>query len=230
MLRPPPSTLTRALLAPNPHLIFIVASIHTRPAVRKEKEKVHAWHSFKNFLRNKAVEEPAAKKTSVLDGFDLQRIGAECVETEVEEDRVPLRKPANAEELRQVVREVVLANVENASAVEASWMSVKLSDPSLKFKILKESVAKTGKDIPNLVLNNIATVQDAVDFFLAKEAPRKGSAVQQFFEEKKDKIPANVRFEPSFNTIKVQIQKEEFTKKKARQTESMENARRHDNM
>lgn len=64
-------------------------------------------------------------------------------------------------------------------------------------QILKDAVAKTGRDIPNLTLNNIATVQDAVDFFLSKKEPKKGGVVKEFFEENENEIPSNVRFLPS---------------------------------
>jgi hypothetical protein len=55
-----------------------------------------------------------------------------------------------------------------------------------------------GKRIPNLELNKINTVKDAIDFFIQdKEVDqRKGHPVAEWFIEHKDELPPNMLFIP----------------------------------
>ena len=55
-----------------------------------------------------------------------------------------------------------------------------------------------GKRIPNLELNKINTVKDAIDFFIKDEESdqRKGHPVAEWFIKHKDKLPPNMSFIP----------------------------------
>ena len=65
-------------------------------------------------------------------------------------------------------------------------------------QILKGGVSVIGKEIPNLELNNIKTVSDALKFFLKPSTPdpRKGHPTAEWFEAHKGELPQNMQFIP----------------------------------
>ncbi|RUS16277.1 hypothetical protein BC937DRAFT_91417 [Endogone sp. FLAS-F59071] len=180
----PPRSLSRSLIRPT-----LVAPIHTRPAVTAN------WPL--SWFTGKANDEQVVESDITFDtGF---------------EDKEFAQIALDPEKVRGAVREAVLAHVSDAGATdstESTWTRIELADPSLKFKILKDAVTKTGRDIPNLTLNNITTVQDALDFFLSKREPRKGAVVKEFFEENENEIPPNVQFLPSVKEQRLASQRE----------------------
>ncbi|CAG8559462.1 4480_t:CDS:2 [Paraglomus occultum] len=82
--------------------------------------------------------------------------------------------------------------------VGTKWLEVELTDPKLKFEILKGGVSVIGKEVPNLELNNIKTVSDALKFFLTPSTPdpRKGHPTAEWFEANKGALPQNMQFVP----------------------------------
>jgi hypothetical protein len=59
-------------------------------------------------------------------------------------------------------------------------------------------VSEIGKEIPNLELNNIQTVSDALKFFVKPSIPdaRKGHPTAEWFETHRGELPQNMQFIP----------------------------------
>ncbi|CAJ0629830.1 14352_t:CDS:2 [Entrophospora sp. SA101] len=83
-----------------------------------------------------------------------------------------------------------------------NWLDVELSDPKMKFQILKDCSLATKKRVPNLELNNIRTTKDVLDFFVKKEQPdpRTIHPVADWFMNQ-DKLPPNINFVPYFKQL-----------------------------
>ncbi|CAG8479456.1 430_t:CDS:2 [Funneliformis mosseae] len=97
--------------------------------------------------------------------------------------------------VKESICDIVQTHVEPA---KGDLMHLELKDPKLKFEILRDCTMIIGKRIPNLELNNINTVKDAVDFFIREEQPdqRKGHPVAEWFIKNKDELPPNMIFIP----------------------------------
>ncbi|CAG8809800.1 23847_t:CDS:2, partial [Gigaspora rosea] len=100
------------------------------------------------------------------------------------------------DEIKNKIHDIVLKHVKLAD--KNKWMDIKLSDPNLKFEILRDCMSLTDRNIPNLELNFIETVGDAVKFYLGEEKkdPRIGHPVASWFAENEDKLPPNMTFIP----------------------------------
>ncbi|CAG8446032.1 9295_t:CDS:2 [Scutellospora calospora] len=99
---------------------------------------------------------------------------------------------------------------------KSKWMDVKLSDPKLKFEILRDCTSLIGRDIPNLDLNFIETVGDAAKFYLGEEKkdPRIGHPVAAWFIENEDKLPPNMSFIPYVKELGVKRENRKKIQKK----------------
>ncbi|KAF7727799.1 hypothetical protein EC973_007030 [Apophysomyces ossiformis] len=99
----------------------------------------------------------------------------------------------NAEEIESIVRNVVLENVQGAN--ESSWKNVGLTDATVKFKVVKESIKLIGRDLPNATLNNVTSAADLLTYFQGKDE-RFPESVEQFFADNAESLPKNMTFEP----------------------------------
>ncbi|KAJ3086241.1 hypothetical protein HK102_013378 [Quaeritorhiza haematococci] len=82
------------------------------------------------------------------------------------------------------------------------WREVEFASPSLKFKIIRDTMVRTGRRISNVDLTNILTVQDLIEcvdgkWAQAVENPFDNTdSVRVFFEELRvnNKLPPNLYF------------------------------------
>ncbi|KAL0089381.1 hypothetical protein J3Q64DRAFT_1397803 [Phycomyces blakesleeanus] len=100
----------------------------------------------------------------------------------------------DSEEIKSVVRDIVLENISGTH--EVNWESAALEDVETKFKIVKESIKKTGKEVPNMELNQIKTVGDLLDYYKrSEEEVIAASSIEKFFEDNQTELPMNMTFE-----------------------------------
>ncbi|CEP19877.1 hypothetical protein [Parasitella parasitica] len=98
-------------------------------------------------------------------------------------------------ELESTVRSVILKYVQGAN--ETNWNNLPLTDYNTKFKILKESMKQTGKEVPNYELNGFETTKDVLEFFRTEKALAKKVTVLDYFEENRKFLPNNLTFAPA---------------------------------
>ncbi|KAI9322478.1 hypothetical protein BX666DRAFT_1895240 [Dichotomocladium elegans] len=98
-----------------------------------------------------------------------------------------------ADKIQSVVRSIV---VEAVAGSETNWKETRLDDANVKFKVVKESIQKLGKEVSNAQLNNMQTVEDVLDHFLrtAEHNAAKKPSVAQYFEDHADSLPPNLVF------------------------------------
>ncbi|CEI86610.1 hypothetical protein RMCBS344292_01044 [Rhizopus microsporus] len=95
-------------------------------------------------------------------------------------------------EIEGIVRSAVLEHV--ADANDQSWNQVALTDLDTKFKILKESMKQTGKEVPNYKLNEIETTQDVVAALLDNTKQEESKTIKDILTEKQEELPSNITF------------------------------------
>ncbi|KAI9025925.1 hypothetical protein CLU79DRAFT_743768 [Phycomyces nitens] len=96
------------------------------------------------------------------------------------------------EEIKSTVRDIVMEHISGAQ--QTNWENCALEDVETKFKVIKESIQKTGKEVPNMELNQIKTVGDLLDYYKRSEEDVIASAsIEKFFED--NELPANMTFE-----------------------------------
>ncbi|ORX48739.1 hypothetical protein DM01DRAFT_1338391 [Hesseltinella vesiculosa] len=96
------------------------------------------------------------------------------------------------EQIKSTIEAIVVNIIPDASA--SNFQQASLQNVDTKFKVVKETIQQIGKEVPNMTLNNIDTVQDLIDYFQTKPTVDDVS-VQQFFTQQADSLPANLRFE-----------------------------------
>ncbi|KAI8381095.1 uncharacterized protein BYT42DRAFT_565221 [Radiomyces spectabilis] len=102
------------------------------------------------------------------------------------------------ESIHSTVRTIVLEH--NKNATDADWKSLSLKDLDVKYKIVKESMKQIGKEVPNLELNNMQTVEDMLAFFQRPEDKVATSSIEAFFQDNADTLPSNLTFAPREKT------------------------------
>ncbi|KAI7870204.1 hypothetical protein BDF14DRAFT_1741383 [Spinellus fusiger] len=99
------------------------------------------------------------------------------------------------ETLSSTVRSVVLETV--ADTQESQWETVSLREVATKFSVIKETMKRTGKLIPNHVLNDIHTAGDVLAYFNQEKVQTTAAAsIEKYFEDHQDSLPANMSFAP----------------------------------
>lgn len=128
--------------------------------------------------------------------------------------RTVRQKITEPDEIKNKIHEVVLKHVKLAD--KNKWMDIKLNDPNLKFEILRDCMSLTDRNIPNLELNFIETVGDAVKFYLGEEKKdlRIGHPVATWFAENEDKLPPNMTFIPYVKELGVKRENRKKLQKK----------------
>ncbi|KAI8338560.1 hypothetical protein BC941DRAFT_469665 [Chlamydoabsidia padenii] len=95
-------------------------------------------------------------------------------------------------EIQSSIRSIVSEHIQGLS--DANWKEASLKDANLKFKVVKESIKQTGKEVPNLELTNITTVNDLLEFY-GRVPDVSQTSVEKFFMENADTLPSNLTFE-----------------------------------
>ncbi|CAO3634714.1 unnamed protein product [Cunninghamella blakesleeana] len=117
--------------------------------------------------------------------FDVEF--ADSQEVEFWKSTIILTDP---EQIETSVQAAVIEHVKGATDI--NWKNVSLNDDmDIKFKVIKDSMKHVGKEVPNLDLNNISTVNDLVDFFQRKPTIHQ-TTIEQFFDDNKSSLPQNL--------------------------------------
>ncbi|SAL96956.1 hypothetical protein [Absidia glauca] len=67
------------------------------------------------------------------------------------------------ETIQTSLRSIVSEHIQGVS--DNDWQQASLVDADIKFKVVKAAIQQTGKEVPNLVLNNITSVDDLLAFY-----------------------------------------------------------------
>ncbi|KAL1925690.1 uncharacterized protein VTP21DRAFT_573 [Calcarisporiella thermophila] len=179
-----------------------IAHLHTTPISKANIGILGRMNPWAKATKQVESQQPKSEKPhntndkNPLDKIDLSMdVTVDNVLEEAPWKRAdPITEP---EEIRKIIKEIVLSHTQ-VSDVGEEWLQIKLDSTDLKFQILKESIVKIGKDIPNLELNNIATIQDAVDYFIQVEEPisKQSHPVAYWFKNHADELPPNMQFVP----------------------------------
>ncbi|KAI8878475.1 hypothetical protein K501DRAFT_336728 [Backusella circina FSU 941] len=97
-------------------------------------------------------------------------------------------------EIESVVKSAILQHVQDAN--ETNWKDVATLDLDTKFKVLKESIKQTGKEVPNYQLDALKTSSDILDYFKNGEPVIKVGTVEEFFQDNETTLPKNLTFVP----------------------------------
>ncbi|KAI9301411.1 hypothetical protein BJ944DRAFT_169120 [Cunninghamella echinulata] len=99
------------------------------------------------------------------------------------------------EQIETSVHSVVMEHVKGIN--DTNWKDVSLNDDiEVKFKVIKDSIKHVGKEVPNMELNHISTVNDLVNFFQRKPTIHQ-TTIEQFFEENQSSLPQNLTLDLS---------------------------------
>ncbi|CAO3589195.1 unnamed protein product [Absidia cylindrospora] len=98
----------------------------------------------------------------------------------------------DVDQIHSSIRSIVSEHIQGLG--DNDWKEASLADTDIKFKVIKESIKQTGKEIPNLELTNIATVSDLLAFY--ERVPNvTQTSVEKFFAENVNSLPSNLTFE-----------------------------------
>ncbi|ORY98346.1 hypothetical protein BCR42DRAFT_430341 [Absidia repens] len=98
----------------------------------------------------------------------------------------------DVDQIHSSIRSIVSEHIQGLG--DNDWKEASLADTDVKFKVIKESIKQTGKEIPNLELTNIATVNDLLAFY-ERVPDVTQTSVEKFFAETANSLPSNLTFE-----------------------------------
>ncbi|KAG0231438.1 hypothetical protein BGW42_000265 [Actinomortierella wolfii] len=173
-------------------------SLHSSAAVVAE-EKRGLFSRLNPFAKKSEPEQSQQKEESAP---------AQSLEVEIK-DKEYYAPPSWKGEYKDLTEKELADAVRTAAATVLDTPITKLrkvdiSQPAIKFKVLKACMVETGHEIPNKDLNEINTLRDVVHVLhrnsvAAKEAINpKGHAVAEWFarQQEQNNLPDNVVFIP----------------------------------
>ncbi|OZJ01406.1 hypothetical protein BZG36_05723 [Bifiguratus adelaidae] len=110
------------------------------------------------------------------------------------DDEIPSWRATTQETDPTVIRKMIETILSDLTSTESSNLSTDsvLSDPTLKFNLLKRAIKELGKEIPSHKLGQLTTVDEVIAYFTETETPP--LRVRDLFEQE-GAFPPNVRFE-----------------------------------
>lgn len=169
---------------------------HTLPAIAAESEglfgKFNPWAN-----KNKQQAEPVAAPAQPTSGSAQPTKVTFNVKYQEADDVVSWKRKdvlENQAEIESTLKSVILAQVEGAT--ETNWNNVAIDNVDTKFKLLKEAIKETGKEVPNYELNNLSSTKQVLEFFKTGGLAQKKTTVRSYFEENSESLPKNLTFVP----------------------------------
>ncbi|CAO3564925.1 unnamed protein product [Mortierella alpina] len=171
------------------------ASLHTARALAEEEKR-----GFLSRLNPFAKPAPTPSQSATP-------APAQDLNVEIEEEETPIpswkseRQSLTAEQLEETIRSAAAPFVDTASSQYLN--TIRLSDPKVKFQVMKACVVSTGQEIPSKDISSIHTLKDILTVMqkLDQEAQSasanpKGHVVAEWFLKNKESLPPNMVFIP----------------------------------
>lgn len=172
---------------------------HTLPAIAAESEglfgKFNPWAN-KNKQQQQSEVAPA-QPTSAASVQQPSKVTFNVKYQEADDVVSWKRKDVleDQAELESTLKSVILAQVKGAT--ETNWNNVAIDNVDTKFKLLKEAIKETGKEVPNYELNNLSSTKQVLEYFKTGGlAQKKKTTVRSYFEENSESLPKNLTFVP----------------------------------
>ncbi|KAG0219558.1 hypothetical protein BGX31_011285 [Mortierella sp. GBA43] len=203
-----------------PTAIVASASLHTARAVSEEKRGFLS--RLNPFAKPTADPTPASTPAAAAPKVSTEDLSVQIDDGEAEEV-VPSwkgkRQSLSPEQLEESIRSAAAPFVDSASPLHLHKISI--SDPKIKFQVLKACAASTGQEIPSKNLSSIQTLKDLYTTMekLDQEARGlpdnpKGHVVAEWFEKNKVTLPPNMVFIPYQKSKGIKVEDRKSTNKR----------------
>ncbi|KAI8149380.1 hypothetical protein BJV82DRAFT_505286 [Fennellomyces sp. T-0311] len=96
------------------------------------------------------------------------------------------------EQIQKAVKTIVVDNV--SGVTESTWKDAQFDSAETKFKVIKESMRQTGKEVSNRELNNIRSGAELLAHFTEESSSQANSSVRQYFQDNSTTLPPNLVF------------------------------------
>ncbi|KAI1314792.1 hypothetical protein EDD11_001720 [Mortierella claussenii] len=198
--------------------------MHTARSAQFAEEK-RGFLSRLNPFAKPAAPETSTPQTPAQVAKAAEDLNVE-IEDEDEDEMIPSwkseRQTLTSEQLEQSIRSAAAPFIDAAaSSSQVSLRKIQLSDPKLKFQILKACVVSTGYEIPNKDIASIHTLNDLFTKLqrLDQEANAlphnpNGHVVAEWFETNKSTLPPNMFFIPYKKSMRVKADDRKTTNKR----------------
>ncbi|KAI7877298.1 uncharacterized protein EV154DRAFT_525446 [Mucor mucedo] len=163
---------------------------HTVPAISAAEGLFGKFNPWANKTQPEQVVTPAQPTNQDITTFNVKYQDADDIASWKRTDVL-----TNHEEIESAVKSVILQHVQGAT--ETNWKDLSIDDLNTKFKILKDSIKETGKEVPNYELNGLETTKDVLAYFKTGgplEAQK--VTIEAYFEDNRESLPKNLTFVP----------------------------------
>ncbi|KAG2218089.1 hypothetical protein INT45_000012 [Circinella minor] len=167
----------------------LIRSFHTSPV-----RAASGFSRFNPWAKQSTVPPTPTQSTTEQSKPEIS-LNVNHYEEEVESLSWLNQSEQSVEDIQKTVQNIVIDNVSDVT--ESSWQDVRFDSADTKFKVIKESIKQTGKEVSNVELTNIQTGADLLAHFTKSKESVSSSplgSVRRFFNDNADSLPPNLVF------------------------------------